>query len=160
MATGGGLGRVVSGVIVNGADALAAQLRTMGKVGDARMERLIRHYGYLLQTRVKARASGRPGPNVVTGDYRRSIGVQFYRDPKAGFVAVIGTNKPQGARLEFGFHGMDSLGRSYDQPPYPHFGPAFDQTKPELESAADLTVTNLIAEARRGFASGLGGSKK
>lgn len=147
------------GVIVNGADALMAQLTTMGKLGDARMERLIRHYGYLLQTRVKARASGRPGPNVVTGDYRRSIGVQFYRDPKAGFVAVVGTNKPQGPRLEFGFHGVDSLGRSYDQPPYAHFGPAFDQTKPELETAADLTVTNLITEALRGFKVGIGEAK-
>lgn len=101
------------------------------------------HHGQLLQTRVMAKASGRPGPNIVTGDYRRSIGLEEIFAP--GITAVsVGTNAPQGARLEFGFHGTDSLGRHYDQPPYPHFGPAVDEIVPglvkDLEKVAGLEI--------------------
>lgn len=74
-----------------------------------------------LHNRVKMNASGRPGPNVITSTYRRSIHLE---PAKSGDSVVIGTNAPQGARLEFGFSGTDSLGRVYDQPAYPHFRPA------------------------------------
>jgi hypothetical protein len=62
-------------------------------------------------------------------------------------AASVGTVRPQGRRLEFGFTGTDSLGRSYDQPAYPHFGPAHDQTAPEFVEAIagiadDLTDQN------------------
>ena len=89
------------------------------------------HHGQLLRTRVMAKASGRPGPNIVTGDYRRSISLQVGGTVTQPWVAV-GTNAPQGRRLEFGFVGTDSLGRVYDQPPYPHFGPAVDEIVPGL----------------------------
>jgi hypothetical protein len=36
----------------------------------------------------------------------------------------MGTEEHQGARLEFGFTGVDSLGRHYTQPPFPHVQPA------------------------------------
>lgn len=89
------------------------------------------HRGQLLRTRVMAHASGRPGPNVVTGDYRRSIAVQSGGSIMSPWVAV-GTNSPQGRRLEMGYTGVDELGRHYNQPPYPHFGPALDETEPGL----------------------------
>ncbi|MEV0446303.1 hypothetical protein AB0I46_46175, partial [Streptomyces spectabilis] len=54
-------------------------------------------------------------------------------------VAEVGTNAPQGRRLEFGFVGVDSLGRHYNQPPFPHLGPAVATFGPllvqELRSA-------------------------
>lgn len=92
------------------------------------------HHGQLLRTRVMAKASGRPGPNVITGDYRRSISMQVEEAP-ARVSVIVGTNAPQGRRLEFGFHGADSLGRYYNQPPYPHFGPAIDEIVPGVTSA-------------------------
>ncbi len=72
---------------------------------------------------VRGNASGRPGPNVITGAYRASIrGVVSF----AGLLVrgIIGTNAVQGPRLELGFHGTDSIGRTYNQGPFPHFGPA------------------------------------
>lgn len=82
----------------------------------------------LLQSRVKAHASGRPGPNAPTGHYRRSISRQISKG-KLSARGEVGTNAPQGRRLEFGFHGVDSLGRHYNTGPFPHFGPAMDETE-------------------------------
>jgi len=74
-----------------------------------------------------------PGPNVGTGDYRRSIAQD---NSKASGVAVstVYTNAPQGPRLEYGFVGVDVLGRRYSQPPYPHWRPAIAEV-PALLSA-------------------------
>jgi hypothetical protein len=102
--------------------------------------KVTRHYGQMVATQVKANASGRPGPRAQTGDYRRSI--SFVLDLTDGVFAEAGTNKPQGRRLEFGFGGTDSLGRHFDQPPFPHFGPAIDRYGDEYaEAIAALTET-------------------
>jgi len=77
------------------------------------------HWAQILETRIKASASGRPGPNAPTGDYRRSWNTRLTMKGDA-VQADVGTNKPQGRRLEFGFVGTDSLGRFYNQPPFPH----------------------------------------
>lgn len=107
------------------ATAVAASLRVGGIAAAAAVNPVVAHFGALLQTRVRGNASGRPGPRAITGDYRRGIGLELdFGGGKAS--ASVGTNKPQARRLEFGFHGTDSLGRSYAQPPYPHFGPAVD----------------------------------
>jgi hypothetical protein len=81
------------------------------------------HEGNLLRALIQANASGRPGPNIVTGAYHASWQVEAKRLPGGGQVTV-GTMKPQGRRLEFGFVGTDSLGRTFNQPPFPHVGPA------------------------------------
>jgi hypothetical protein len=38
--------------------------------------------------------------------------------------AIIHSSAPEAHRLEYGFVGIDSLGRSVHQPPRPHFRPA------------------------------------
>ncbi len=110
---------------------------TVGRAArlDTEMHALVSRYGQLLNTRIKANASGRPGPNAPTGDYRRSW---VHKVDKIGdtWTSTNGTNKPQARRLEFGFTGTDSLGRTYDQPPYPHAGPAFDEIGPQFVEAA------------------------
>ncbi|MDX2849292.1 HK97 gp10 family phage protein [Streptomyces sp. PA03-3a] len=90
---------------------------------------VVRHYSMLLETRIKANASGRPGPNVITGDYRRSWTHEVFIGGDM-VTGVVGTNKPQARRLEYGFIGPDSLGRIYDQPPFPHVGPAVEALRP------------------------------
>ncbi|MCT9003536.1 HK97 gp10 family phage protein [Streptomyces rhizosphaerihabitans] len=90
---------------------------------------VVRHYAMLLETRIKANASGRPGPNVITGDYRRSWAHEVFVGGDV-VTGVVGTNKPQARRLEYGYIGPDSLGRIYDQPPYPHVGPAVETVRP------------------------------
>lgn len=130
--------------IFSNADDIAQVLAS----GDLKVRAGVRstliHYGTLLVTRVQAKASGRPGPNTPTGDYRRSIHMQTSEGllglTPGGFVVAVGTNKPQGRRLEFGFVGRDSLGRVYNQPPYPHFGPALDEISGPLEQALGRLV--------------------
>lgn len=119
-------------------------------VGAAtRVRQVTVHYGQLLQTAVKRRASlprgGPPGPRIITGDYNRSIGMKLV--PSRGSIGVsVGTDKPQGWRLELGFHGTDSAGRTYNQPAYPHFGPALDEVGPKF------TTGVLAAALPRGVA--------
>ena len=100
--------------------------------------------GVLLgQAIVQGKASGRPGPRVVTGNYRRSIVGDFERSGD-DILGQIGTNQPQGPRLEFGFYGTDVLGRNYNQPPYPHFLPA-------LPEVSDAVVSQTFAALQGRF---------
>src|SRR5690242_18734801 len=104
-------------------DELADRLdRAATRIGPA-VQRAVRHTGELGRARIRGNASGRPGPNVITGAYRNSWETNTRRLPY-GAMCTIGTNAPQGRRLEFGFVGPDSLGRVYNQPPFPHVGPA------------------------------------
>jgi hypothetical protein len=123
-------------VLVRGADAAAKALAASGLTVEQRSARAVAHHGQLLLARIRARASGRPGPRVQTGNYRRSWQVTMGTHG-GGPAAVVGTNAPQALRLEYGFVGADSLGRVYDQPPLPHVGPAVQETEPEFVAAME-----------------------
>lgn len=116
---------------VTGGDLIASGLSQAAAQSGVTAKAVVRKYGALLQTRIQARASGRPGPNAPTGDYRRSWNTRYSSGPGVE-MASVGTNAPQGRRLEYGFVGADSLGRHYNQQPYPHVGPAAQQTEPEF----------------------------
>lgn len=120
--------RVVSGIFLDDSLKIEAKARAVTVM-----------YGQLLVTRVQAKASGRPGPNAPTGDYRRSINLRVQHEVY-GTLAYVGTNAPQGRRLEFGFVGEDSLKRKYNQPPYPHFGPAVDEIAPQFAAALEAIL--------------------
>lgn len=128
------------------ATALAALDDTIGTTVPA----VTRAYGEILRTRVRANATGRPGPNVQTGDYRRSIALEVTAVIGGDATATVGTNAPQARRLEYGFMNMrDSLGRLYHQPPLPHFGPALEQTAPEYLAALAQAVNVAIDKGGR-----------
>lgn len=111
---------------------------------------LTNHYTLLLQTTVRAKASGRPGPRRRTGDYRRSITAQTVRQPIPGiWQGWVGTNSPQGRRLENGFVGVDSLGRTYNQKPFPHFAPAVDVVGPQYQGAL-IELVGLLTSLTNG----------
>lgn len=107
------------------------------QAGAAQVVRETVAYG---ETLVRANASGRPGPRVITGGYRRSIVGQVTAVEGPRVVGQIGTNDIRARRLEYGFVGPDSLGRNYNQPPYPHFGPAEDGIAAFLEARANLVI--------------------
>lgn len=119
---------------------VATELEGAGIRATAKAIALTRHHAMLLETRVKAAASGRPGPRAITGDYRRSWTTTYVMGPN-GIRAIIGTNRPPGRRLEYGFVGADRIGRVYNQPPFPHVGPAADQTIPEYVTAMSQILT-------------------
>jgi len=111
---------------------LARDLGKASIASGARAYKIVRHHGMRLQAKVKANAAGRPGPRIQTGDYNRSIGL-IVGIEGSGPIARVGTNRPQGRRLEKGFVGTDSLGRTFNAPPYPHFEPAVDAIGLEFE---------------------------
>jgi hypothetical protein len=117
--------------------ALAAALARMGPAARARTRTITRHHAMLLRVRIQRHASGRPGPRVITGQYRASWDVRM--STGGGQVtAKVYSDAPQARRLEYGFVGVDSLGRHYRQPPFPHVEPAFRQTQPGfIQALAD-----------------------
>lgn len=74
----------------------------------------------------KKNASGRPGPNIVTGHYYNAF---MILDGK------VVNMSPQARRLEYGFVGTDSLGRQYHQPAFPHFRPALATVSQEFRGS-------------------------
>lgn len=130
--------------VTSNAVTVARELAAAAAVTHAAVRAVVRSEGTAFQTKVKANASGRPGPRAQTGDYRRSIGLQV-REGVASITAEVGTNAPQGRRLEFGYWGLlDSLGRMFHQPAYPHFGPAADDMEHRFPAAVESTVGRAL----------------
>lgn len=90
------------------ADRLEAAADNLGPA----ITRRVQHTAEMGRGMIRANATGRPGPNVITGRYRSSWETTTRRLPY-GAECTIGTNAPQGRRLEFGFYGPDSIGRHY-----------------------------------------------
>ena len=88
-----------------------------------------------------------PGPNVATGDYRRSWHTATGYDSAGNPQALVSTQAPQAARLEYGFVGADALGRAYTQAPYPHVRPAVEQYEPVLAQQVRDAVAAAAQEA-------------
>ena len=124
-------------------DELAARLEHAAmKIGPA-IEKGVRHTGEMGIARIRGNASGRPGPNVITGAYRNSWRPEMKSIPH-GAICTIGTDLPYGRRLEFGFTGTDSLGRSYNQPPFPHVQPALGYIGGILLAQMRLAVSEVL----------------
>jgi hypothetical protein len=122
---------------------VAADLQALGVRAGVKAFGVTRHYGMVLLSNVRRRASlprtGPPGPRLLTGNYVRSWSVQTTLEP-TGPVATAGTSAVQGRRLELGYRETDSLGRRYNQRPYPHAGPALDEVAPEFVAAIAALV--------------------
>ncbi|MGW3193174.1 HK97 gp10 family phage protein [Streptomyces sp. NPDC001118] len=115
---------------------MAAALARLGPAARARTRTITRHHAMLLRVRIQRNASGRPGPNVITGQYRASWDVRMITSG-GQVTAEVFTDAPQARRLEYGFVGVDALGRHYRQPPYPHVEPAFRQAEPAFVQALE-----------------------
>lgn len=82
------------------------------------------------------------GPGVVSGFLRNSIQVRDDHATSVGrWETTVHPSGPYYRRLELGFSGTDSLGRRYNQPPYPFMRPALDSTR-----------ARALGIARKGFA--------
>jgi hypothetical protein len=100
---------------------IAAKLENFSRKIQPAMDSNDAEFAVLLLKEVKQRASGRPGPNIVTGRYVNSF---FIVDGR------VVNPSPQTRRLEYGYIGVDSAGRMYNQPPFPHFRPALAAMRP------------------------------
>ncbi len=119
------------------ASALAAALPNLKQQTTAPVHQL----APLLAERIQTAASGRPGPNIQSGNLYGSIQVDHTLGDADGWgAATVGTSVIYAARLELGFNGTDSLGRSYNQPPYPFFGRAVEGSIGEFISIMQRAV--------------------
>ncbi|MEV3996747.1 HK97 gp10 family phage protein [Streptomyces halstedii] len=127
-------------------EELATRLdKAAARIGPA-VQRAVQHTGELGRARIRGNASGRPGPNVISPDgrnYRSSWETKNRRLPY-GAMCTIGTNAPQGRRLEFGFSGPDRLGRVYNQPPFAHVGPAIGYISATLMMEMRYAVAEVL----------------
>jgi hypothetical protein len=124
-------------------DELADHLdRAADRIGPA-IARGVQHTATVGIARIRGNASGRPGPNVITGAYRNSWRSEHRRIPY-GAECTLGTDAPQGRRLEFGFVGVDSIGRHYNQPPFPHVQPALPFIQDTLMASMRLAVAEVL----------------
>jgi hypothetical protein len=73
----------------------------------------------VLRDRAREHSRGRPGPNLITGQFHDA-----WTYAVGGDEAVVSNGSVYANRLEWGFVGVDSIGRHYNQPPYPSLGPA------------------------------------
>lgn len=136
------------------ADSVAADMAAWATFTRDAVHKTVVTFGALLQTNVKRRASEartnpRPSPNIegprlLTGNYNRSINRRTTRFAGRS-ISEVGTNAVQGPRLEMGFDGVDSAGRTVHQQPYPHFGPGLDDTAPAFAAALDGVLAAAIA---------------
>lgn len=116
-------------------DDLAGRLEQAADRVGPETNRTVQQQGRLLRALIMEHASGRPGPNVISGDYRGSWKPEPFGVADGGGVE-IGTREPQGRRLEYGFYDMtDSLGRHFFQVPRPHVGPAVNELSTQYEDA-------------------------
>jgi hypothetical protein len=119
--------------------ALAAEFEKAALTAKRDIEHVTQSFGPRLVEAVRRHASGRPGPNVITGAYLASI--YWSMDAQSGLCNLnVTSDAPQAYRLEFGFTGTDATGRSFNQPPYPHFRPASDEMEEEFEKALSLVA--------------------
>lgn len=116
-------------------DELAGRLEQAADRVGPETNRTVQQQARLARALIRERASGRPGPNIITGQYVASWRIEPFAVPDGG-GAVVGTDAPQSRRLEYGFYDMtDSIGRHFFQVPRPHVGPAVNELSPEYERA-------------------------
>jgi len=138
---------------------IALEFNVLADSVPAEMSKLVTYWANMGLARVKKNANSanhRPGlphigsytgegPNRATGNYTRTMNIEYSHGGGGSYdrTAVIGTNAVQARRLEFGFVGVDSLGRHYDVSPLPHWGPMADWLEPRFYEACELLVARI-----------------
>jgi hypothetical protein len=115
----------VEGVRWEGLGEFRTALAKLAAASQVGSQLAVQSTAAALIRQAKLNATGRPGPNVVTGRLRNSIVVLRQGREGAGWSADVGPTVIYSRRIELGFTGADSLGRNYNQPPYPYFTPAY-----------------------------------
>lgn len=85
-------------------------------------------------------------PNIVTGTLRRSIRATAMTKLAGGYTTMVGPTTEYGRRVELGFKGTDSRGRTYDQSAFPYFGPAVAEVRVR---AREIALTNWTSAVTR-----------
>lgn len=122
-------------VSVVGLSRLQAALRNVSKKAPAKIAAVNAAMAPQLEQAIRSRAP------VATGAYRASI---MARATARGIEAS--SDAPQAARLEYGFVGVDSLGRHYAQSPQPHFRPGLEEFQAEYVAAISAAIGRMVTQ--------------
>ena len=137
----------MANIRVDGLDAFKAGLDGLIARIDAATRVATGIGGHVIEANAKRQFEGNhpPGqphiggnkPNVASGTLYRSITLVPPMPEPLGLgiwrVSVAPTTK-YGRRIELGFRGADSLGRRFNQPPYPFMQPGLEQAIPILST--------------------------
>lgn len=106
---------------VVGAVSASQSINAMATKAVTLTRKTVQYHGKQYQKAVRRRASGRPGPNIITKQYWNSIQIRDVSQGPTSAAVAVGTDAVQARRLEFGWDGEDSAGRVSHQPPLPHW---------------------------------------
>lgn len=133
-----------------------AEFMTIDIRGDKELARMFRKAPEAFSPRVLMTgmmAGALPAANDIkalapylTGTYRRSIHIEELIELLA---VMIGTSLPYGPRLEYGFVGVDSLGRRYNQPAQPHFRTGLNQNREQIRENVRQAVVQQLRKVVR-----------
>lgn len=134
-------------VKIEGADEFIRSVDALIAAIDVATQKAVRNGVSLIERNAKRGFAGQhplgtprpipddPRPYAVSEDLKRSIGRHPTRPEQIGrgvWRQGVGPTMEYGRRIELGFHGQDSLLRTYDQRAYPYLGPAVKKALPEL----------------------------
>jgi hypothetical protein len=126
---------------------VGVEVAALGPKTTARVAQVTARDGIVLEQLIRSYASGMPGPQVITGDYEASI--QYRGTQLVGGVMVechVSSDEPFAHRLEYGFVGVDALGRTVQEAPRPHFAPAMARLSVVYPADVATAVTEALAE--------------
>lgn len=113
-------------VKIDGLSKVERKFDRIRKVLPRRVSETSKEFSEILLRNIQANLSGVEGmPQPRTGETRASWMVVQTEDG----VYTVMTNAAWEPRLEYGFYGIDSLGRYYSQPALPHVQPALAETR-------------------------------
>lgn len=130
---------------------LAEKFRESSKRAQGKLEKSLLASGHLVEADVKKSFVASPSPpggppGVLTGTLKRSIATRLMP-----MNVQVGTNVIYARRLEFGFTGTDSRGRSYNQAARPYLYPALRRNKAEIIKIISKGLGEELASIFKGF---------
>ena len=126
--------------VIGGEDVARRLARTEQSLGGSEIMAALMAAALPVQNRAKQLAPFR------TGTLRRSI----HMERVAGRTAVaVGTDMPYARRLEYGFAGVDSLGRRYHQAARPYMRPAIESERGAVIREFRAALTDILRRAAR-----------
>ena len=110
------------------ASVVASQFAARAATIGPKVAGIERHYRQLLLTAIQARITKRTG----------GLAASYHVDETG-----VSSDHPAAHRHEVGFHGRDSLGRLYNDPPHAQVGPAADGVEGRFGEALEVEIGNL-----------------
>lgn len=122
---------------IRGADSILEKFARIIARTDKRMGEVNKEYAHRLQDEIQSNIMAQD--IFETGEYHDSWQVIQADD----YTWTVMTDRPDAFRHEFGFVGVDAMGRHYAEPPRPHVRPAQEVIFPEWQHELSEVVPRL-----------------